>query len=407
MSQLARTMTLDTAPRTGQSKLPSVAILGGGQLARMMAQEGRRMGLTISCIGPDEALPARPFCHQWFDEKCPDVSNRVAAAHHAVTIESDHAELARLQALEAAGARVYPPSSSLALLQDRLAQRLWLRRQGIDQPEFGEVDGKGRGLRELITAFGGNAVVKTRTGGYDGRGQLRVQGGSGIDDAEALAVRSPVVVEEFVSFVKEISVVVGRSVSGTTVSYPVVENIHHRHALLASLCPARVSQQTIHAATKTAQTLAQRLDYVGVLAVEFFVTADGRVLVNEMAPRVHNSGHLTWGACATSQFEQHLRLVLGWEPGAVAPLTPAVMMNLFGDSWDHPAVSWSTIANSPHARLFLYEKKARPFRKIGHLLFTEPTLAAATEHARRLFIESGLANSLPGALEQFDGRGFD
>ena len=393
---------LPSATRVESLRIPRIAILGDGQLARMMTQEGRRLGMKVSCVGSSWNSSLRTLCNEWFERDAPGVEAHVATTHDAIVIENDHIDPATLRAIEAAGGRIHPRPESLALIQDRLTQRRWLEQRCIPQAEFRVPADDGGDLPALLSELGGRAVVKTRRGGYDGRGQQVVDGLARMAEAQALAASAPTIVERFIPFEHEISVVVGRSVSGTTACYPTLQNVHYRHALLASVAPARVDPAVVSKATEIATRIANELEYVGVMAVEFFVLARGKVLVNEIALRVHNTGHLTWGACVSSQFEQHMRLAAGWEPADVTPLTPAVMLNLFGDSWDHPAVDWSAIQSAPSARLFLYEKEARPGRKIGHILFMGESTEAAIRNARELFVRSGLSQSLPGALERFD-----
>jgi 5-(carboxyamino)imidazole ribonucleotide synthase len=267
-------------------------------------------------------------------------------------------------------------------VQDRLEQRRFLQQHGLHQVRFLAVSGAAD-LREAANALGLPGVLKSRRAGYDGRGQARIFQCDDVDGAWS-AVGVPAVLESFVDFALEISVVLARDLRGNIRFYPVAENTHRRHVLHTTRAPARIPDALRDEACEIAATVAGALQAVGIVAVEMFVTRAGQLLVNEIAPRTHNSGHFTLGACATSQFEQHIRAIGGLPLGDPALLRPAVMLNLLGDLWHQGPPDISTMLAHPGARVHLYGKREpRPGRKMGHVLVMDDD----TDEALR-FLES-------------------
>jgi len=279
----------------------------------------------------------------------------------------------------------------LARCQNRRLEKAFLREAGVptvrhrvvgDSDASGDTGGDNRvddaALRRELAAFGLPSVLKTAAFGYDGKGQWVLR-----DDADLAAVpldAGPYVLEELVDLAAEVSVVVGRGHDGATAWYPVIENRHAHHILDVSVAPARIDAALADRAVQLAVTVAEALEAVGVLCVEFFVTTDGQLLVNEVAPRPHNSGHLTIEAAPTSQFEQQLRTVCGLPLGATAPFRPAAMANLLGELWSEGEPNWSAALAVPGVSLHLYGKaEARPGRKMGHLTAVASTPGEALE----------------------------
>ena len=246
-------------------------------------------------------------------------------------------------------------------------------------------------MEELVAGLakvGAPAILKVRRAGYDGKGQVRIEPGA--DPAAQLARLhgEPAVLEELVAYTREISVVLARGISGEIRIYPIAENVHRRHILHTTRAPAPMTEPQRLRAEQIAVTVAEALHHVGVMAVELFELPDGRLLLNEIAPRTHNSGHYTYGACATSQFEQHLRAVCGLPLGDARALTGAVMVNLIGDLWSKGAPPWQHVLARPEARLHLYGKDApAPGRKMGHVVLLDDDTDRALQTAEGLIAQ--------------------
>ena len=351
----------------------TIGILGTGQLGRMLALVARRMGYRVATYG---------------DGPSPTPTGQVADVE-VVAAWDDHARLGRfLDVVDVAtvefenvppaaldAARLARPSGNvLAACQRRDAEKRFLADHGLPTVRFAEVAGPGE-----LAAFGFPAVAKTAAFGYDGKGQWLLRGPA---DVAAVPAGVPLVVEELVDLRAELSVIVARGRHGERVCHPPIENHHRDHILDFSVAPARLGDDVAAAAVAHAERIAEALDLVGVLAVEFFLTADDRLVVNELAPRPHNSGHLTIEASPTSQFEQQLRAITGMPLGPVAPFRPAAMANLMGDLW--PAgggePDWEAALSRPGVSLHLYGKaEARPGRKMGHLTVVASTPDEALE----------------------------
>lgn len=346
-----------------------IGIIGGGQLARMMAVEGRRMGYEIAVQDPDPTAPAVAVSDHFVEAALDDVvaAQRLAGVSDVITIDTEHVPAELLARLETEKP-VHPSATVMRIIQDRLEQRRFFAAHGFPQTPNAPVDDI-ESLRGATRAIGFPCVLKARRWGYDGKGQARITHEGEIEEAWLSIDNAPAVLEAFVDFEKEVSVLLARDVGGSARSYPLVENHHRRHILHTSRVPALVSADLSSEAVELAEAIGAALGHVGVMAVELFVTRDGRLLINEVAPRVHNSGHYTLGACVTSQFEQHLRAICGLPLGDPALMRPAVMVNLLGDLWCGGPPRWSTILAHPGARLHLYGKaRAMSGRKMGHVV---------------------------------------
>jgi 5-(carboxyamino)imidazole ribonucleotide synthase len=295
----------------------------------------------------------------------------IAAASDVLTLEWENIPVEVLEA--AAKLRpLHPKPSVLGVIQDRLTQRDFLKRHGLPQTEYGEAaPGK--------TGYPFPVIIKRRRLGYDGKGQCVVDSPPDLSKA-AEVLKAPCIFEKKVPFVKEVSVILARTADGDMREFPLAENVHRGGILHTSFSPAAVPTAVADAARALARNAAEALGHVGVMGVEMFVLKDDSLLINELAPRVHNSGHYTLGGCVTSQFEQHARAVLGLPLGDVSPKGPAVMVNLLGDLWSGGEPRWETLDGIPGLRRHLYGKKdAKPGRKMGH--YTVVGAAAAAELA--------------------------
>lgn len=346
----------------------AIGILGGGQLGRMLAMAAAEMGLDVHIFTPEEDSPAsRVAAKTWvakFDDQA--ALKEFAASIVTATIEFENVPVAATDLIEAHGKPVRPNGRTLAKAQDRLAEKTFFRDIGIEPAPFERVDGP-EDIAPALDKLGGNGVLKSRFSGYDGKGQVRLRGkvpGNAWTDVGA----GPSIVEAWIEHQCEISVIAARSASGEFVAFDPPENDHSGGILRRSTFPAPAPKAVLDEAVRLTRKLADALDYVGVLALELFLTRDGRLLANEFAPRVHNSGHWTHDACRTGQFEQHIRAVCGWPLGDPARLADGEMINLLGedaDDWERHLIGGN--------RLHLYGKRAAADgRKMGHVVRLKP-----------------------------------
>jgi 5-(carboxyamino)imidazole ribonucleotide synthase len=341
-----------------------IGILGGGQLGRMTALAAARLGYACHVLAPEAESPAGQVAERWIRADYEDALalDALAAACAVVTLEFENVPTGALRQL-AQRVPVRPAAKVLAITQDRLAEKRFLADHGIALATFHELT-HGPEDAAALEALGGRGVLKTTRLGYDGRGQALVGDAAMLAEAARRLGPGPLVLEAFVDFAFELSVIVARGPDGTTVAYPPVRNIHRDHILHRTIHPAPLSAAQTEEAVAIATRIAILLELEGLLAVEMFLTSDGRLLVNELAPRPHNSGHWTIEGCAVSQFEQLVRAVCGLPLGPPLPLGPAEMTNLIGAE----AEDWPRLLREPGARLHLYGKsEARPGRKMGHV----------------------------------------
>jgi len=390
---------------TGAALAPgaTIGILGGGQLARMMGFEAVRLGYRVAVLDPDPACPAAAVATvvagRLDDHRA---AARLAALADAVTIDTEHVPAPVLAAIETT-TRVWPTSEALATLQDRLTQKTFLARIGAPQARFFAVH-DAESLTAAIDAVGTPAVLKTRRGGYDGRGQAMLQTPLDAGAAWRALGAAPAVLESWVPFHRELSVVLARDSRGNVCTYALAENLHRNHILHISAAPADIAPALERRARDLAATIAEQLGLVGVVTLELFDTGDD-LLVNEIAPRVHNSGHFTFGACVTSQFAQHVRAIAGLPLGDTTQLAPAAIVNLLGDLWDRGEPDWRPLLREPRTALHLYGKRvAHPGRKMGHALVVGTSAAAARARAEAIHarlrapaLDQSLATANPGA----------
>jgi len=366
----------------------TVGIIGSGQLGRMMALEARRMGYRIAVLGPDPDAPAAQLADVTIPAALDDLDAARALARESdvITLDTEHVPADLLEALEAI-VPVRPSAAVLRTIQDRLAQRRFLSEGGLPQPRYAAVT-DGDSLQAAAGAVGFPCVLKTRRAGYDGKGQVRARRIEELQSGWAALEEAPCVLEEFVDFEREISAILARDLDGNVRFYPAAENVHRRHILHVTRVPAGIPPVLANEAAALGERIATALGHVGTIAVELFVTRTGGLLVNEIAPRTHNSAHYTLGACATSQFEQHIRAVCGLPLGDPALLRHAVMLNLLGDLWAAGQPDWRAVLAHPQARLHLYGKKdAFPGRKMGHILILDDDVRQAAALAESIFAE--------------------
>ncbi len=346
----------------------TIGILGGGQLGRMLATAAADIGLSCHIYAPETdspafAVAAHRTCAPYNDEA---TLAEFADSVSAVTFEFENVPAVTARFL-ASRVPVYPNPGALEVAQDRLAEKQLMTELGIPVAPFADVS-ELSAIYSAMAKTGRPAILKTRRLGYDGKGQMVIRPGDDPVPAWRMIGEQPAVLEGFVAFEREISVVLARGRDGVTRAFDIAENEHHNGILAHSRVPAQISPELAAEAIVIAERIAVALDYVGVLAVEMFLLGPGsggpRILVNEIAPRVHNSGHWTQDGCTISQFEQHIRAVAGWPLGDPARHSDVVMSNLLGDD----VAAWAALAGEPGARLHLYGKaEARPGRKMGHV----------------------------------------
>jgi len=365
----------------------TIGILGGGQLGRMSAIAARRMGYKVKTFDPSAqacaaAIADEHTAAEWND---PAALTRFAQGCGRITLEFENIPPATVEFV-AQSIPSHPSANVLAICQNRRREKEFLRASGIPCANFAVVSSLAE-LQAAVRTIGFPCVLKTADFGYDGKGQVKLPTAAADLAAAWNKIGGGVgVLEAWVPFQLEISVLVARTVDGRTAVYDAAENLHRNHILHLSLSPARISAATATEARTLALGIAEQIGLVGLLAVEMFVQ-DGRIVVNELAPRPHNSGHQTFDANETSQFEQHIRAVCGLPLGGTKPLQPSVMLNLLGDLWKNgQAPDWTQVLADPSAKLHLYDKgTAAPGRKMGHVTVTAPTLAEALRRAEGLF----------------------
>ncbi len=353
----------------------TVGILGGGQLGKMSAQAARAMGYRVVIADPDPDCPAAGVADRVVVARLDDPEGMALMAElcDVITYEFENVNPAVPERL-AGRVPTWPKAEVLAICRDRIEEKSSLASIGVPVAPWRPVLSR-EDFDLALAEIGTPSVLKTATEGYDGKGQVVIQTADEAPAAFEKLGGRPLVLEGFVPFEKEVSVVVARNVRGEVAAFPVAENIHRENILSVSIAPARVSAETADAARTLALKIAGEFDLVGLLGIEMFVLPDGGLLVNELAPRPHNSGHYTMDGCVTSQFEQHIRAVCGLPLGATDLLTPVVMLNIMGE---HFPLDHAAILSDRYAKLHLYGKReARPKRKMGHVNFVGDSVEEA------------------------------
>ena len=367
----------------------AIGVLGGGQLGRMFAQAAQDMGYRVHVFEPSCPCPAGAVSDR---ETCAPFDDLAALESFARTVdvatyEFENIPAGPLRAVEGV-VPLLPPSSVLHICQNRTREKAWLKANGFPHARYAEaLDGN---IEAAAAEVGIPCVVKTADFGYDGKGQMRIASPQDLVQASAIFRGRRCVVEQWVDFEREISVICARTQGGESRTFPVSENIHTNHILDISIVPARISAEVDARARALAVEVAERLGVVGLVAVEMFLSTWGEVLVNEIAPRPHNSGHWTMDGCETSQFAQHVRAICGLPLGPTGIRSPTVMVNILGDAWRRPGgalaePNWEALLAEPRARLHHYGKpEPRPGRKMGHFTVQAPSAAEALEVALAL-----------------------
>ena len=373
---------------SGPAILPgaTLGVMGSGQLGRMFAIAARRMGYRVHTFSPDSDTPTG----QVADFETPGSYDDEAAVREfaksvaVITFEFENVPSRTIE-WAAAHCPVRPAGKVLHICQHRLREKEFLAGAGIPVAAFRKIESAAQ-LAGAAAEIGLPGVLKTAAFGYDGKGQRKLRAGDDLAEAWRPFEGQPAVLEKFITFEREISVIVARGLDGSMATWPVCENEHANHILDVTLCPARLPAAVADRAAELAREIALALDLAGVLAVEMFLMHDGGIVVNELAPRPHNSGHFSFDASVTSQFEQQVRAVCGLPLGSTESLRPAAMANLLGDAWAVGEPDWAAAASFPDVKIHLYGKAAaKPGRKMGHLTAFGATVeeAAATVRAAR------------------------
>lgn len=368
------------------SPIIKIGIIGGGQLGKMMAQEAKKMGFYVQVLDPTPDCPAaqvadRQIVGDFYNE---EKIREIVLSSDASTYDIENINTDALKKLVAEGYVIYPSPDLLEIIQDRSKQKKLLGDAGILTARYRIADNPGI-FDSCIKRFNFPVVQKACKGGYDGRGVFVVQNSSDVEKT----IKAKSIFEEFIDFEKELAMIVVRSINGEIKCYPVVEMTFDKRANICDriIAPARISENTQEQAKKIGIQCAEALNGVGIFGIEMFLTKDGQVLVNEIAPRPHNSGHYTIEACVTSQFEQHIRAITNLPLGSTELLTPAVMMNILGEEgYEGPATlkGIKEALSIPGVSLHIYGKKVtKPFRKMGHITVVDKDIEKAIERAEK------------------------
>jgi 5-(carboxyamino)imidazole ribonucleotide synthase len=370
----------------------TIGLLGGGQLGRMFGIAARRMGYRVHTFEPSPDSPAGQISDREFNGSYTDreLLDAFVQSVDVVTFEFENIPHEVVDQISQTRP-VHPRSEVLHICQNREREKSFLRRHRYPHTPFAIVSNQAE-LDVALESIGTPSILKTADFGYDGKGQRKIGQGNKFDYSQFGAGRA--VLEKWIPFASELSVICARDAKGAICAFPIAENVHTRHILDYSIVPARIEPEVQRRAQSIAEDIADDLNVIGLIAVEFFLTRDNELLVNELAPRPHNSGHYTFDACLTSQFEQQLRAVCGLPFGSPALVRPAVMVNLLGDLWrDGAQPDWRPILRHPCAKFHLYGKlEGRPGRKMGHFCVLRETVDEALVEA--LEIKRELAHAM-------------
>ena len=372
----------------------TIGIIGGGQLGKMMALSAKAMGFIVVVLDPTEGCP----CGQVADEQIIgsyddlDKIKQLSEISDVITYEFENIDA---NALDWLNKNAYVPQGTelLRITQDRIEEKRNIREAGVKVTPYAVV-ARTEDVKTGVEKLGMPAVLKTARGGYDGKGQMVIRSMDDIALAETLVSKGECILEKWIPFEKEISVIITRSTAGETAVFPTAENIHKDNILHQTIVPARISKQSEEKAIEAAKQIAAALDLTGTLAVEMFLAEDDELYINELAPRPHNSGHYTIEACETSQFEQHIRAVCGWPLGSTDLLKPAVMVNILGE---HQQQLIDRIKDLKDWKIHLYGKKeAKNKRKMGHVTLLRETTEEALKETEQSCIWEGAEEMIGG-----------
>lgn len=374
-------MTRDPAMMPGAT----LGVLGGGQLGRMFVVAAMRTGYHTVVYAPEKDCPAAQVASEHIHTSYDDQAALLdfAGRCDVVTLEFENVPAHSLETI-GGHTKTRPGPKALAIAQDRLAERAFLDRHGLPVSSYSPVC-RFEQLKDAAEALGYPGVLKAARLGYDGKGQMKIQAGADLHEAWTHIGAAPALYESWVDYQLELSVLVARSPSGQTETFGPIENHHANHILDLSVVPARIDAEVARQAAWIARRVAEALSLQGLICVEMFLTRDHRLLINELAPRPHNSGHLTIEACGVSQFEQQVRAICDLPLGKMAPRRAAAMVNLLGDAWIGGRPDWHPVLEAPDTWLHLYGKaEPKTGRKMGHLTVTADTPEQAAEKARLL-----------------------
>ena len=358
----------------------ALGVLGGGQLGRMFAIAARRMGYRVHTFSPEDDSPAGQVADVEVTASYEDLDalRTFAGGVDVVTFEFENVPIEAIDAIEAL-APVRPSGLALHTAQQRAREKTFLADRGVPTAPFAPAATLDE-LWDAVARVGTPAVIKTAAFGYDGKGQHKIATPADVEHIWTALGHQAAVVEKIINLQAEISIVAARGIDGEVATFPPFENRHRNHILDLTTAPAAIPALVARRAAEIARTILEELQYVGVLCVEFFVSTEGELLVNELAPRPHNSGHLTFDAAVTSQFEQQVRAICGLPLGSAEIPRPAAMANLLGDLWVDGEPNWAAACRFTDVKLHLYGKtNARPGRKMGHLTAVGKTVQDAQE----------------------------
>ncbi len=364
-----------------------IGIIGGGQLGKMMILEAKKMGFYVTILDPTKKCPAHSIADQHivadFDDR--EAIRKLAQKSDLITYEFEHIGVEPLKELEAEGYKIYPTARSLEVIQNKYHQKNVLKEDQIAVPNFKKVSSL-EDIKEAAEEFGYPLMLKSCTGGYDGKGNALIDSQSEVESAfqELGLGKSTLMVEKYIPFKKEISIIAARGLTGEMKVYPAGENDHQDNILYETKVPAQISAELQVEAEEFAKEVLKVFEGIGIFCVEMFVTEDNQLLVNEIAPRPHNSGHYTIEGCVTSQFEQHIRAITALPLGDTTLVRPAVMRNILGSGKEGKAeiVGLDPALAVEGVKVHIYQKTiSRPGRKMGHLTVTANNLEAAAERA--------------------------
>ncbi|CCU79745.1 Phosphoribosylaminoimidazole carboxylase ATPase subunit [Halanaerobium saccharolyticum subsp. saccharolyticum DSM 6643] len=364
-----------------------IGIIGGGQLGKMMILEAKKMGFYVSILDPTKKCPAHSIADQHlvadFDDK--NAIKKLAQKSDLITYEFEHIDVEVLKELEAEDYKIYPTGRSLEIIQNKYHQKNVLKQDQIAVPDFKKVSNP-NDIKEAADDFGYPLMLKSCTGGYDGKGNALIDNKSEVESAfqELGSGKTPLMVERYIPFKKEISIIAARGLNGKMKVYPVGENEHQNNILYETKVPAEISEELKKEAEELAREVLKVFEGIGIFCVEMFVTEEDELLVNEIAPRPHNSGHYTIEGCVTSQYEQHVRAITGLPLGDSSLVRPSVMRNILGSGKEGKAqiIGLEPALAIEGVKVHIYQKTiARPGRKMGHLTVTADSLKLAVERA--------------------------
>lgn len=345
----------------------TIGIIGGGQLGRMMAFSAKERGYRIAVLDPTPDCPTAQVADLHIEAAYDDLDalKELARSSDVLTYEFENVDAETIEHVREAVNIAVPQGTELLLnTQNRLTEKDFLKNSGIPIAAYAKIETE-ENLEEAVGALGYPCVLKTVQGGYDGKGQVALKSDADLEEASALIKKGICVLEEWVSFEKELSIMVARNASGDVVTLPVSENIHEKNILLKSIVPARVSEEVMAEARQIAETIAEKMTLSGVLGVELFLTSEGKLYANELAPRPHNSGHYSIEACSDSQFDLHIRAICGYPLAKAELLKPAVMVNILGEHFEQ---ALNLNSSQPTWHVHDYGKKdVKTGRKMGHV----------------------------------------